>query len=114
MHIGVNDPFRDSLQHLIWSIGSISGVMDEKKERRLLTGTIMDLLNLIKTKVTKDDKIFWSNIDASNSFYYLNLCGYTSKHHLPLREYLNKLSSFEGTPNKQIDDDVMEFLFKNT
>ena len=56
MHIGINDPFRDSLQHLIWSIGSISGVMDEKKERRLLTGTIMDLLNLIKTKVTKDDK----------------------------------------------------------
>lgn len=56
MHLGVNEPFRDDLQHLIWSIGSISGVMDEKRERQLLTGTIMDLLNLIKTKEAKDDK----------------------------------------------------------
>ena len=80
-----------------------------------VSDTIEDMSNKINLyKVTKDDKIFWSNIDASNSFYYLNLCGYTSKHHLPLREYLNKISSFEGTPNKQIDDDVMEFLFKNT
>ena len=45
--------------------------------------------------------------------HFLNLCGYTAKNHLPLREYLEKISSFEGQENKKIDDDIMNFLFNN-
>lgn len=56
MQLSAKDPFRDSLQPLIWSIGSISGVLSEDDERRLLMTTIMDLLRLVQMKETKDDK----------------------------------------------------------
>ena len=56
MQKSADSPFRDSLQPLIWSIGSVSGVMNEKDERRLLVATIMDLLRLIQLKTCKDDK----------------------------------------------------------
>lgn len=50
------DPFRASLQPLIWSIGALSGVLAEAEERRLLVAAIMDLLRLVATKPAKDDK----------------------------------------------------------
>ena len=52
-----DEPFRSTLQPLVWSIGSVSGVMNEEQERRLLVATIMDLLRLIQMKSTKDDKV---------------------------------------------------------
>ena len=64
-------------------------------------------------KVSKDEKLFWSEITKSNSFYYLNLCGYTAKNHKPLKEYLDKISTFEESPseNYTLSDDVMNMLF---
>ena len=50
------EPFRDTLQPLIWSIGALSGVLGEAEERRLLVAAIMDLLRLVATKPAKDDK----------------------------------------------------------
>ena len=52
-----DEPFRNSLQPLVWSIGSVSGTMNEEQERRLLVATIMDLLRLIQMKSNKDDKV---------------------------------------------------------
>ena len=64
-------------------------------------------------KVSKDEKLFWSEITKNNSFYYLNLCGYTAKNHKPLKEYLDKISTFEESPseNYTLSDDVMNMLF---
>lgn len=56
MQLSAQEPFRNSLQPLIWSIGSISGVLSEADERRLLMTTILDLLRLVQMKETKDDK----------------------------------------------------------
>lgn len=56
MQLKPSDPFRSTLQPLIWSIGSLSGVLSESDERRLLMATIMDILRLVASKSTKDDK----------------------------------------------------------
>ena len=40
-------PFRNTLQPLVWSIGSVSGTMTEDQERHLLVATIMDLLRVM-------------------------------------------------------------------
>lgn len=56
MQLKPTDPFRSTLQPLIWSIGSLNGVLTEADERRLLMATIMDILRLVASKVTKDDK----------------------------------------------------------
>ena len=64
-------------------------------------------------KVTKDEKLFWSEITKSNSFYYFNLCGYTAKNHKPLKEYLDKISTFEDSPKEdlKLGNDVLNMLF---
>lgn len=70
-------------------------------------------------KITSDEKmqnkIFWKDVTKENSFFFLNLCSYTSKNHLPLREYLNTLSSFENKPEQknEIDSEILNFLFKD-
>ena len=113
MHIGINDPFRDSLQHLIWSIGSISGVMDEKKERRLLTGTIMDLLNLIKTKVTKDDKA----VVAGCLMYVIQMYPrFLKRHFVFLRVVIQKNFEFMHETHPGVQDmacDTFKKIVKN-
>ena len=50
------DPFRHSLQPLIWTIGALSGVLSENDENRLILTTIIDVLRLVLTKRLKDDK----------------------------------------------------------
>ena len=56
MHLGATDPFRHSLQPLIWTIGALSGVLSNADEHRLVLTTILDILRLVSTKQTKDDK----------------------------------------------------------
>lgn len=81
---------------------------------KYVSDTIEEMSSKIELyKVTNDDKLFWKEVNASNSFFFLNLCGYTAKHHLPLREYLEKTASFDGPSDNKIDDDVMNFLFNN-
>jgi hypothetical protein len=81
---------------------------------------IEDMTNKIELyKITSNEKmqnkIFWKDVTKENSFFFLNLCGYTSKNHLPLREYLNTLSSFENKSiNKnELDSEILNFLFKD-
>lgn len=70
-------------------------------------------------KMTTDEKsknrIFWKDVTKENSFFFMNLCSYTSKHHLPLREYLNTLSSFENktTDKTKLDSEILDLLFNN-
>lgn len=57
---------------------------------------------------TKDDSLFWTEINASNSFYFNNLCGYSSKLHKPLKEYFDSLETFEG---EDMGDEIFKQLF---
>lgn len=61
-------------------------------------------------KLTKDDNLFWKEVTKENSFFFLNLCGYTARHHKPLKKYLDTLSSFEDK-SVEINDDILNFLF---
>ena len=40
------------------------------------------------------EELFWTNVDASNQFYFANLCGYSAKQHKPYKEYLDSLDFF--------------------
>ena len=62
-----SDPFRNTLQPLVWAVGSISGVTTIEKEKVLLIcimflscdhfiAILSDLLRICPQKVTKDDK----------------------------------------------------------
>lgn len=66
-------------------------------------------------KVTKNDELFWKEVTKENSFFFINLCGYTSKNHKPLREYLNKISEFEkeSTDTDNLDPTILDFIFNN-
>ena len=105
--------FRDSLQHLIWSIGSISGVMDVKRESQLLTGTIMDLLTLIKQKVDKDDKA----VIAGCIMYIIQQYPRFMKNHYEfLRIVILKNFEFMNEPHPGVKDmalDTFKKLVKN-
>lgn len=66
--------------------------------------------------VTQDSNLFWTEVNKSNSFYFLNLCGYTSKYHLPLRKYLENLQTFENNNStnvkaNKVEDDILSLLF---
>lgn len=56
MNLKATDPFRHTLQPLIWSIGALSGTVTGKDENRLVVATIMDILRLVAIKKGKDDK----------------------------------------------------------
>lgn len=68
-------------------------------------------------KVTEDSNLFWTEITDKNKFFFLNLCGYTSKYHLPLRKYLENLQTFEGSSKKnnqkvnEVEDDILSLIF---
>ena len=66
-------------------------------------------------KVTKNDELFWKEVTKENSFFFINLCGYTSKNHKPLREYLSKTSEFEkeSTDTDNLDPTILDFIFNN-
>ena len=62
---------------------------------------------------TLDECLFWTKIDEQNSFFFTNLCGYSSKHHLPLKEYydnLNKLDDTSSTTTVDVDADFLKQL----
>lgn len=63
-------------------------------------------------EMTQDEKLFWSTVDKSNSYYYSNLCNYSAKYHKPLKEYYDnweKMSSEENILTK--DEAINKFLF---
>jgi hypothetical protein len=69
-------------------------------------------------EITEDSNLFWTEINKDNEFYFLNLCGFTSKYHLPLRKYLENLQTFEKSSvknkdSKELEDDILSLLFKD-
>lgn len=60
--------------------------------------------------VTEDDKLFWSNVNDKNSFYYVNLCDYSSKYHLPLKEYFDNCEKMKESNINLTDDDYLKKL----
>lgn len=81
---------------------------------------IEEMTNKIDLYKMSDDrniknKLFWKDVTKENSFFFMNLCSYTSKNHLPLREYLNTLYSFENTSKDKtkLDDEILNILFKD-
>ncbi|MCC0645367.1 PD-(D/E)XK nuclease family protein [Clostridioides sp. ZZV14-6150] len=83
-------------------------VIDDLKQDIIFT---LDEINK-KTeeyKETKDDNLFWTEIDKSNEFYFSNLMGYSKNEHMPYKEYLDDLNMFK----KEIEikeDDSMDWL----
>ena len=71
-------------------------------------------------KVTEDSNLFWTEINDKNKFFFLNLCGYTSKYHLPLRKYLENIKTFDGGTKKsdnkniKVEDDILSLIFKES
>jgi hypothetical protein len=61
-----------------------------------------DVCDEIKAKenqyqITRDDSLFWITIDSKNSFFFLSLCGYSAKHHAPLKQYFDELDAMESS-----------------
>lgn len=63
-------------------------------------------------ETTGDEKLFWSNINDKNVFYYNNLCDYSSKYHLPLREYYENWEKMKDSQTSiNTDTDLQKLLF---
>lgn len=58
--------------------------------------------------ITKNDDLFWTDINPKNSFFFMSLCGYSAKHHLPIKKHLESLDNmgnvvFGGKSSGDID-----------
>ena len=42
---------------------------------------------------TKDERLFWTDIDASNQYFFANICGFSRKQHKPYDEFLRDRKS---------------------
>lgn len=70
---------------------------------------IENTIHTIRTKEveyqnTKDDKLFWTEIDKSNEFFFANLCGYSPNQHKPYKAYLDELNSMRTNKEETKDD----------
>lgn len=56
--------------------------------------------------INQNDGLFWTDIDASNEFFFANLCGYSSIQHKPYKEYLKNKNLFKKNDitNNKTDD----------
>lgn len=69
-------------------------------------------INKKSFEATKNDKIWWTEIDKTNEFFFANLCGYSIKQHKPYKEYLDDLNMFakDKEENDEEDDSWMNEL----
>jgi exportin-1 len=80
-----------NLNTLCWAIGSISGAMDERDEKRFLVTVIRDLLNLTEMKRGKENKA----VVASNIMYVVGQYPrFLLAHWKFLKTVINKLFEF--------------------
>lgn len=59
------------------------------------------------------EKLFWTEIDDTNSYYFNNLCGYSTKYHKPYKEYIDCLSIWSKDTkedNKSNNNDLYDWL----
>lgn len=63
----------------------------------------------LEYKESKDDRLFWTEVDASNSYFFAHICGYSPEQHKPYKEYLDNLNEERGVykkPEKQVNNDL--------
>lgn len=98
------------------SIDLTQEIIDELKKD--IVETLIDITKKeLEWEQNKDDKIWWQDVTDKNSYYFSNLCSYSSKLHLPYFEYLKQREEkmnqdkgiFGGSNNS--DDDWMKDLF---
>lgn len=53
--------------------------------------------------VKRDDMIFWTDVNKSNSYYFFNLCGYSPKYHAPLKKYLDEFEEMNSESIKELE-----------
>lgn len=91
---------RNNLNTLCWAIGSISGAMDVRDEKRFLVSVIKDLLNLCENAKGKENKA----VVASNIMYVVGQYPrFLLEHWKFLKTVVNKLFEFmhESFPGVQ-------------
>jgi len=54
---------------------------------------------------TKDDSLFWTEIDKSKEYYFYALCGYNRSQHKPFDEYLKDIEMFMNNTKKVAEED---------
>ena len=64
----------------------------------------------LKYKNTKDDKIWWQDVNDKDSYRLANLSGYSAKLHKPYKEYLNNLNMFNNENDNDNSNDKEEDL----
>lgn len=74
-----------------------------------LINDIDDTINDITARTkeyqkTRNDELFWTEIDKTNEYYHHNLCDYGRVSHRPYREYLETLELFRDESLKDNDD----------
>lgn len=89
--------------------------------KNLQVDIIKQIVNIKKKEMeylkTKDDKVFWCEIDSKNEYYYNVLCGFSRTLHKPYNEYLkqkeekSKNIDLINNENKNIEDIGLDDLF---
>ncbi len=63
-------------------------------------------------KQTENDKLFWVTIDNSNSYYFNTLCDYSTKHHMPLKEYYEEYEKMKVSSDEVLQQNALDqFIF---
>ncbi|KAG7810452.1 hypothetical protein KL921_002947 [Ogataea angusta] len=100
-----------NINTLCWAIGSISGSMDEEREKRFLVTVIKDLLSLTEMKRGKDNKA----VVASNIMYIVGQYPRFLKAHWKfLKTVVNKLFEFMHETHEGVQDMACDTFIKIT
>lgn len=68
--------------------------------KKTLLETIVDIeKNTLEYETNQDDSIFYQEVNDKNSYYFNNLCEFSTRYHKPYKEYIDNLKLF-------IDDDT--------
>jgi len=99
----------NNLNTLCWAIGSISGAMEEKDEKRFLVTVIKDLLNLCEIKRGKDNKA----VVASDIMYVVGQYPrFLQAHWKFLKTVVNKLFEFMHETHPGVQEMACETFLK--
>lgn len=100
-----------NINTLCWAIGSISGSMDEEREKRFLVLVIKDLLALTEMKRGKDNKA----VVASNIMYIVGQYPrFLRAHWKFLKTVINKLFEFMHETHEGVQDMACDTFIKIT
>ena len=98
-----------NINTLCWAIGSISGSMDEEREKRFLVLVIKDLLALTEMKRGKDNKA----VVASNIMYIVGQYPrFLRAHWKFLKTVINKLFEFMHETHEGVQDMACDTFIK--